>query len=39
MYLWGEADMTVIYVQNRSPHHILKDMTPEKSFSGNKPNV
>jgi hypothetical protein len=27
MYLWGEAAMTTIYVQNRSPHRILKDMT------------
>jgi transposase InsO family protein len=28
MYLWGEIAMTTIYVQNRSHHHILKDMTP-----------
>jgi hypothetical protein len=39
MYLWEEATMTTIYVQNRSPHHILKDMTPEEAFSGKKPNV
>jgi hypothetical protein len=39
MYLWGEAAMTTIYVQNISPHRILKDMTPEEAFSGNKPNV
>jgi hypothetical protein len=39
MYLWGQATMTTIYVQNRSPHHILKDMTPEESFSRKKPNV
>jgi hypothetical protein len=39
MFLWGEATMTTIYVQNRSPHHILKDMTPEEAFSGKKPNV
>jgi hypothetical protein len=31
--------MTTIYVQNRSPHRILKDMTPEEAFSGKKPNV
>ena len=31
--------MTSIYVQNRSPHRILKDMTPEEAFSGKKPNV
>jgi hypothetical protein len=39
MYLWGEAAMTTIYVPNRSPHRILKDMTPEEAFSGKKPNV
>jgi hypothetical protein len=39
MFLWGEAAMTTIYVQNRSPHCILKDMTPEEAFSGKKPNV
>jgi hypothetical protein len=31
--------MAAIYVQNRSPHRILKDMTPEEAFSGNKPNL
>jgi hypothetical protein len=39
IYLWREAAMTTIYVQNRSPHGILKDMTPEETFSGKKPNV
>jgi hypothetical protein len=39
MFLWGEATMTAIYVQNRSPHRILKDMTPEEAFSGKKPNL
>jgi hypothetical protein len=39
MFLWGAAAMTAIYVQNRSPHRILKDMTPEEAFSGKKPNV
>jgi hypothetical protein len=39
MYLWREATMTTIYVHNRSPHCILKDMTPKESFSGNKPSV
>jgi transposase InsO family protein len=29
MYLWGEAAMKTIYVQNRSPHCILKDMNLE----------
>jgi hypothetical protein len=39
MYLWGEAAKTTIYVQNISPHRILKDMTPEEGFLGKKPNV
>jgi hypothetical protein len=39
MFLWGEAAMKTIYVQNISPHRILKDMTPEESFSGKKLNV
>jgi hypothetical protein len=39
MFLWGEATMTKIYVQNRSLHRILKNMTPEEAFSGKKPNV
>jgi transposase InsO family protein len=37
MYVWGEAAMTTIYVQNISPHHILKDMTPQEAFLGKKP--
>jgi hypothetical protein len=39
MFLWGEAAMIAIYVQNISPHRILKDMTPEEAFSSKKPNV
>jgi hypothetical protein len=39
MFLWGEATMTTIYVQNRSPHRIMNDMTLEEAFSGKKPNV
>ena len=39
MYLWGEAAMTTIYGQNKSPHRILKDMTLEEAFSRKKPNV
>jgi hypothetical protein len=31
--------MTTIYVQNRSPHCILKYMTLEEAFSRKKPNV
>jgi hypothetical protein len=32
MFLWGEAAMTTIYIQNRIPHRILKNMTPEEAF-------
>jgi hypothetical protein len=39
MYLWEEVAITAIYVQNRSPHRISKDMTPEEAFSGKKHNV
>jgi transposase InsO family protein len=39
MFLWGEEAMTTIYVQNRSLHRILKDMTPKEAFSSKKPNV
>jgi hypothetical protein len=39
MFLWGEATMIVVYVQNRIPHHILKKMTPEEAFSRKKPSV
>jgi hypothetical protein len=39
MFLWGEAVMKVVYVQNRSPHRILKNMTPQEAFSRKKPSV
>jgi hypothetical protein len=27
--LWAEATSTIVYIQNRCPHVILKDKTPE----------
>jgi hypothetical protein len=39
MILWAEASMTVVYVQNMSPHQILKNMTPEEAFTEVKPEV
>jgi hypothetical protein len=39
MFLWAEASMTAVYVQNRSPHKILRNMTPEEAFTGVKPEV
>jgi hypothetical protein len=39
MLLWGEVAMTVVYVQSRSPHRVLKNMTPKEAFFGKKPSV
>jgi transposase InsO family protein len=39
MTLWAEACMTAVYVQNRSPHQILKNITLEESFTGVKPEI
>ena len=38
-FLWGEAAMTVIYIQNRSPHKRLDNTTPKEVFMGKKPSV
>ena len=37
MLLWEEESRIVVYVQNRCPHKIVKNMTPEESFTGVKP--
>ena len=37
--LWAEAAVTTVYGQNRSPHEILKNMTPEETFTRVKPKV
>jgi hypothetical protein len=39
MFLWGEETMTTVYVQNRIPHRIFKNMTLGESFSGKNPSV
>jgi hypothetical protein len=39
MHLWAEASNTIVYVQNRSPHKILGNKTPEELFTGKKPEV
>jgi hypothetical protein len=39
MTLWAEAYMKTIYVQNKSPHQILKNITPEEAFIGVKPEI
>jgi hypothetical protein len=39
MHLWVETSNTAVYVQNRSPHKILGNKTPEEVFTGKKPEV
>ena len=39
MHLWVEAARTAVYVQNRSPHCILGNKTPEEMFTGEKLEV
>jgi hypothetical protein len=39
MIMWAEASMTAVYVQNRSPHQILKNMTHEEAFTRVNPEV
>ena len=36
MFMWAEASMTLVYVQNRSPHKTLRNMTPKEAFTGVK---
>jgi hypothetical protein len=38
MTLWAEACM-IVYVQNCSPHQILKNITPEEAFTKVKPEI
>ena len=39
MHLWAEASITMVYVQNHTPHTVLENKTPEEVFSGKKPKV
>ena len=36
MHLWVEAARTTVYVQNRTPHRVLDNKTPEDAFTGKK---
>ena len=36
---WSEAVNWTVYVLNRSPTLVVKDMTPEEAWSGSKPSV
>ena len=35
----GRSYRTVVYVQNHTPHRVLKNKTPEEVFFGKKPEV
>ena len=37
--LWVEATGTIVYIQNRCPHAILGEKTPEEAFTGEKSDV
>jgi hypothetical protein len=39
MFLWEEATMTTVYVQNRLSHSALGFRTPKEMFTGKKPEV
>ena len=36
---WPEVVNWTVYVLNRSPTLVVKDMTPEEAWSGSKPSV
>lgn len=36
---WTEASNRAMYIQNRCPHSILENITPEEAFTGNKPDL
>ncbi|MCO5558676.1 hypothetical protein L7F22_012262 [Adiantum nelumboides] len=36
---WAEACNTAVCIQNRSPTHALKDMTPFQAYYGRKPTI
>ena len=37
--LWDEAACTAVYIQNKSPHAILGEKTPEEVFTVNYPLI
>jgi hypothetical protein len=39
MTIWVESCMTIVYVQNRSPRQILKNITPEEAFTKVNPEI
>lgn len=39
MLLWAAACKIAVYLQKKSTHQILEDMTPKKAFIGKKPEI
>ena len=39
MHLWEKSTRNAMYVQNRTPHRVLKNKTPVEVFSNKKPEV
>jgi len=39
MLLWAKACHTAVYLQNKSHHKAVEDMTLEEAFTGVKPEV
>lgn len=39
LFLWAEACNTIVYLQNKIPHHALGNVTLDEAFSRKKPNV
>ena len=39
LFLWAEAYMTAVYIQNRCSHTALGRKTPEEVFTGTRPDV
>lgn len=38
-FLWAEASKTTVFIQNRCPHRVLKNMTPEEAITGVKLDI
>ncbi|KAK9739542.1 hypothetical protein QE152_g8967 [Popillia japonica] len=36
---WAEAMATAVYLKNRSPTKVVKNMTPEECWTGKKPSL
>jgi len=37
--LWAVAVLSSVYIKNRQPHLVLKDLTPYEAIYGSKPSI